>query len=184
MSLAFTLRPCRLFRWSKGFRKGRVCRRPSFGAAFHPVLPLNVDSVSEFRVGITNPNASFGIAGGAQETVTSRSGTNAYHGVLTISQATVAALSYSLPYIQRLGVENIQAHVQSLTRGLQKELPRLGIRLPRPRKRSPQSSASSSKILTRWQRGWRRPILMRRSINTSCAFLHRSTIIRPISISC
>ena len=44
----------------------------------------------------------------------------------TISQATVAALSYSLPYIQRLGVENIQAHVQSLTRRLQKELPRLG----------------------------------------------------------
>jgi selenocysteine lyase/cysteine desulfurase len=44
----------------------------------------------------------------------------------TISQATVAALGYSLPYIQHLGVERIQAHVQSLTSRLHKELPRLG----------------------------------------------------------
>ena len=43
-----------------------------------------------------------------------------------MSQATIAALSFSLPYIQRLGVENIQAHVQSLTRRLQKEMPQLG----------------------------------------------------------
>jgi selenocysteine lyase/cysteine desulfurase len=53
-------------------------------------------------------------------------GAGAHFEVGTISQATVAALSYSLPYIQRLGVENIQAHVQSLTRRLQKEMPRLG----------------------------------------------------------
>ncbi len=53
-------------------------------------------------------------------------GAAGYFEVGTISQATVAALSYSLPYIQRLGVEKIQAHVQSLTRRLQKELPRLG----------------------------------------------------------
>jgi selenocysteine lyase/cysteine desulfurase len=53
-------------------------------------------------------------------------GAAAHFEVGTISQATVAALSYSLPYIQRLGVERIQAHVQSLTRRLQKELPRLG----------------------------------------------------------
>jgi selenocysteine lyase/cysteine desulfurase len=53
-------------------------------------------------------------------------GTAAYFEVGTISQATVAALGYSLPYIQRLGVDRIQAHVQSLTSRLQKELPRLG----------------------------------------------------------
>jgi hypothetical protein len=53
----------------------------SFGAAFKPVFPLNVDVISEFRVGITNPNATFGNAGGAQESVTSKSGTNALHGV-------------------------------------------------------------------------------------------------------
>ena len=34
----------------------------SFGAEFRPVFPLSVDSISEFRVGITNPNATFGIA--------------------------------------------------------------------------------------------------------------------------
>jgi selenocysteine lyase/cysteine desulfurase len=53
-------------------------------------------------------------------------GTAAHFEVGTMSQATIAALSYSLPYIQRLGVEKIQAHVQSLTRRLQKEMPRLG----------------------------------------------------------
>jgi len=44
----------------------------------------------------------------------------------TISQSTVAALNFSLPWIQRLGVENIQTHTQSLTARLQKELPPLG----------------------------------------------------------
>jgi hypothetical protein len=58
-----------------------VTPNASFGAAFGSVFPLNVDAISEFRVGITNPNATFGIAGGAQESVTSRSGTNAFHGV-------------------------------------------------------------------------------------------------------
>jgi len=53
-------------------------------------------------------------------------GTAAHFEIGTISQATVAALSYSLPYIQRLGVANIQAHTQSLTARLQNELPRLG----------------------------------------------------------
>jgi selenocysteine lyase/cysteine desulfurase len=53
-------------------------------------------------------------------------GTKGHFEVGTISQTTVAALSYSLPYIQRLGVENIQAHAQSLTARLQKEMPRLG----------------------------------------------------------
>jgi selenocysteine lyase/cysteine desulfurase len=54
------------------------------------------------------------------------SGTAGHFEIGTISQTTVAALSYSLPYIQRLGVERIQAHAQSLTGRLQVELPRLG----------------------------------------------------------
>ena len=44
----------------------------------------------------------------------------------TYDNATIAALSYSLPYIERLGVERIQAHAQSLLAPLRKELPRLG----------------------------------------------------------
>jgi selenocysteine lyase/cysteine desulfurase len=54
------------------------------------------------------------------------SGAGAHFEVGTISQSTVAALNFSLPYIERLGVENIQAHAQSLIARLQKELPRLG----------------------------------------------------------
>jgi selenocysteine lyase/cysteine desulfurase len=44
----------------------------------------------------------------------------------TISETTVACLNHSLPYIERLGVEKIQAHAQSLITRLQKEVPRLG----------------------------------------------------------
>jgi len=44
----------------------------------------------------------------------------------TYSNTTIEALSYSLPLIERLGVENIQAHAQKLIATLRKELPRLG----------------------------------------------------------
>lgn len=53
-------------------------------------------------------------------------GTAGRFEVGTISDATVAALNYSLPYIQSIGVENIQAHAQALVSRLRKELPRLG----------------------------------------------------------
>lgn len=53
-------------------------------------------------------------------------GTGAHFEVGAISDAVVAALGYSLPYIERLGVDRIQAHTQSLTKRLQTELPRLG----------------------------------------------------------
>ena len=46
----------------------------------------------------------------------------------TLSNTTVACLSHSLKYIQQIGVPNIQAHTQTLTQRLQKELPRLGFR--------------------------------------------------------
>ena len=44
----------------------------------------------------------------------------------TFSNPTIAALSYSLDWIQQIGVESIQAHAQKLTRRLMRELPRLG----------------------------------------------------------
>jgi selenocysteine lyase/cysteine desulfurase len=44
----------------------------------------------------------------------------------TYSNTTIEALSYSLPLIERLGVENIQAHAQKLLSPLRQELPRLG----------------------------------------------------------
>lgn len=44
----------------------------------------------------------------------------------TYSQATVNALSVSIPYLQKLGVANIQAYRQPLLRRLHEALPRLG----------------------------------------------------------
>lgn len=44
----------------------------------------------------------------------------------TFSRTAEACLAVSLKYVQQRGVENIQAHAQSLTRRLQRELPRLG----------------------------------------------------------
>ena len=44
----------------------------------------------------------------------------------TVSYTTVACLTHSLKFIQELGVENIQAHSQSLLQRLQKEIPKRG----------------------------------------------------------
>ncbi|MGD1093639.1 MAG: aminotransferase class V-fold PLP-dependent enzyme [Bryobacteraceae bacterium] len=44
----------------------------------------------------------------------------------TISSTTVAGLSYSLDYLQKLGVNNIHAHNRSLAERVKKEVPRLG----------------------------------------------------------
>lgn len=44
----------------------------------------------------------------------------------TVSNTTVACLSYSLNFIKQVGVENIQAYRQPLLQRLQKEIPRLG----------------------------------------------------------
>jgi selenocysteine lyase/cysteine desulfurase len=66
------------------------------------------------------------------------SGAASYFEVGTLSSATVACLAHSLKYIEQLGVENIQAHAQSLTRRIQKELPRLGFQpLTPPESTSP-----------------------------------------------
>jgi selenocysteine lyase/cysteine desulfurase len=44
----------------------------------------------------------------------------------TVSNTTAACLTYSLDYIQQVGVANIQAHRQPLVDRIQRELPRLG----------------------------------------------------------
>ena len=44
----------------------------------------------------------------------------------TYANTTIAALSYSLPLIERLGVRKIQAHAQKLLEPLKTELPKLG----------------------------------------------------------
>ena len=45
-----------------------------------PVIPIGVENVSEFRVGVTNNNASFGRSEGGQINIISKSGTNEFHG--------------------------------------------------------------------------------------------------------
>lgn len=43
-------------------------------------IPLGVESIDEYRVGVNNPNASFGRASGGQIGAVSKSGTNSFHG--------------------------------------------------------------------------------------------------------
>ena len=47
-----------------------------------PIVPIGVESIDEFRVGVTNNNASFGRASGGQINVISKGGTNSFHGTL------------------------------------------------------------------------------------------------------
>jgi hypothetical protein len=50
--------------------------------AFSSVLRVTPDSIQEFRVTTTNPNASQGRSAGAQVTLVTKSGTNSFHGSL------------------------------------------------------------------------------------------------------
>jgi hypothetical protein len=43
-------------------------------------IPLGVESIDEYRVGVNNPNATFGRASGGQIGAVSKSGTNDFHG--------------------------------------------------------------------------------------------------------
>jgi hypothetical protein len=43
-------------------------------------IPLGAESVEEYRVGVNNPNATFGRASGGQIAVISKTGTNSFHG--------------------------------------------------------------------------------------------------------
>jgi hypothetical protein len=51
-------------------------------SAFSPVLRVNPDSVDEFRVTTTNPDASAGRSSGAQVSLVTKSGSNEFHGAL------------------------------------------------------------------------------------------------------
>ncbi|HYL61838.1 MAG TPA: carboxypeptidase-like regulatory domain-containing protein [Candidatus Methylomirabilis sp.] len=50
------------------------------GGNQQPIIPIGVENVAEFRVGVTNNNASFQRSEGGQINVISKSGTNDYHG--------------------------------------------------------------------------------------------------------
>lgn len=51
-------------------------------SAFTPVIRVNPDSVDEFRVTTSNPDASKGRSSGAQISLITKSGTNEFHGAL------------------------------------------------------------------------------------------------------
>jgi len=50
------------------------------GQAFNSVLRVPLDSLQEFRVVTTNPNADSGRSSGAQIALVTKSGTNSFHG--------------------------------------------------------------------------------------------------------
>lgn len=50
------------------------------GAGFRTMIPVPVESVEEFRVGVTNPNASFNRSAGGQVALVGRRGSNEFHG--------------------------------------------------------------------------------------------------------
>jgi selenocysteine lyase/cysteine desulfurase len=59
-------------------------------------------------------------------TWTPRADASGYFELGTVANAVAAALSVSLPYIQRLGVDEIQRYRQPMLKRLQEEMPRLG----------------------------------------------------------
>jgi hypothetical protein len=46
------------------------------------IVPMNVEAMSEFRVGVSNPNATVASAAGGQVSVASKAGTNSLHGTV------------------------------------------------------------------------------------------------------
>lgn len=50
------------------------------GAGFRTMIPVPVESVEEFRVGVTNSNASFARSPGGQVALVGRRGSNEFHG--------------------------------------------------------------------------------------------------------
>ncbi|MBI3404026.1 MAG: carboxypeptidase regulatory-like domain-containing protein [Acidobacteria bacterium] len=51
-----------------------------FAGEIRPMIPVPAESIEEFRVGTTNPNATFGRAQGGQVMMVTKHGTNAFHG--------------------------------------------------------------------------------------------------------
>jgi selenocysteine lyase/cysteine desulfurase len=91
---------------------GSVVRRPHWSYESAPD--------TEFHLSPTDPDK--------RQLVSYTPGTDAgtYTRLGTVASGVAAALSVSLPYIQQLGVDAIQAHRQPLLKRLQQEMPRLG----------------------------------------------------------
>jgi len=53
--------------------------KPS-GIGVEPIIPVPIDSIDEFRVGTTNPNATFGRSSGGQFAFVTKRGGNEFHG--------------------------------------------------------------------------------------------------------
>jgi selenocysteine lyase/cysteine desulfurase len=69
----------------------------------------------------------------AAVTWTPRHDASGYFELGTVANAVAAALSVSLPYIQRLGVDEIERYRQPMLKRLQDEMPRLGFTPATPR---------------------------------------------------
>ena len=52
----------------------------TFGQSFHQVAPTPIDAIQEFRTEVANPLAEVGRGSGAQTIITTKSGTNQWHG--------------------------------------------------------------------------------------------------------
>jgi len=59
-------------------------------------------------------------------TWTPKNDASGYFELGTVANSVAAALSVSIPYIQQLGVDNIQSYRQPMLKRLQEEMPRLG----------------------------------------------------------
>jgi len=91
---------------------GRVIRRPHWSYESAPDTDIHLSPLDPL----------------SPQPVTFTPGTDAasYFQLGTMASAVGAALGVSVPYIQQLGVENIQRYRQPLLDRLQRELPRLG----------------------------------------------------------
>jgi len=65
-------------------------------------------------------------------TWTPRGDASGYFELGTVANGVAAALAVSIPYIQQLGVANIEAHRQPMLKKLQAEMPRVGFTLATP----------------------------------------------------
>ena len=91
---------------------GSVVRRPHWSYESAPD--------TEFHLSPTDPEKRQLV------TYTPGADVGTYTRLGTVASGVAAALSVSIPYIQRLGVDAIQAHRQPLLKKLQQEMPRLG----------------------------------------------------------
>ncbi len=113
---------CSTFKWLMGdFGLGFLyVREDLLDTAIHRTQIGYAQADTEMHYLPSDPPAS------APVTWTLHRDASGHFEVGTYAQAAVNALAVSLPYLRRLGVENIRAHRQPLLRRLHEELPRLG----------------------------------------------------------